>query len=782
MPTNTCSSCGTNFDLRFKFCPNCGATLTGTSPQTHSLAGKVMRGKYRLVRKVGEGSMGTVYEAEHVQLHKRVAVKVLHPDLYLSEEALNRFQQEGIAAGRFNHPNAIQIFDFDKGEDDTVYLAMEYVDGRTLRDIIHQDGALPIARAVSIIEQVLRAVGEAHRQGIVHRDLKPDNIMVLPEHEGEDSVTVKVLDFGMAKIKDYSETLRTQAGRIMGTPLYMSPEQTKGDAADRRSDIYAVGLVLYEALTGRPAFQGKSVTEILLKQGSEKPVPPSQKRPDLAITRDVDRVVMKALSKNPDQRCQSAEEMLDELLAATGVEAAAASPRLARRERTVSMAPPKRRRGPMIWIVAGVGAVVVVVAALVLSASGRGSGAHATRVSLKPERSRSSAEAQYVSLLGEASRHLKARRYNDALEALKSALDSPVKDAEGYYLRGQAFLGKKDRTTATADFQEASRLDPTYAEPHDALGVLALDDGKFGEAGTELQKAIELNPNLAEPHLHRGRALSNLGNQTEAEKEVREALRCDPSSAPAHATLADLQLRQGQRDEAIKSLTQAKRHDPLWAAPRESLGDLYTRLGRTDDALREYDEAFSLSPKQATLALKLGMTQQALQKSTDATKSFRAAVEADAASFDAHLVLGAELAEEKSFDEATKELERAVQLQPKSARALCTLGDVLRAQGKHDDAARRYREAFDADDKSPLAARNLGFLAFEAQNYDEALSMLETARERADDRPMTYYALGILYMDYFPDTVQSTECFQKYRDLGGTDPQVARWMAEIRDR
>jgi serine/threonine protein kinase/tetratricopeptide (TPR) repeat protein len=780
VPTNTCSSCGTNFDQRFKFCPNCGATLDGAPPHGHTLAGKVMRGKYKLLRKVGEGSMGTVYEAEHVQLHKRVAVKVLHPDLYLSEEALNRFQHEGIAAGRFTHPNAIQIFDFDKGEDDTVYLAMEYVDGRTLRDIIHRDGALPVARAVRIVEQILRALGEAHRQGIIHRDLKPDNIMVLPEESSDDPVSVKVLDFGMAKIKDYSETLRTQAGRIMGTPLYMSPEQSTGDAADRRSDIYSAGLVLYEALTGKPPFQGKSVTEILLKQGSEKAIPPSQKRPDLDIPAAIDGVVMKALEKNPDDRYQTADEMLDEMLAAAGIEAAAASPRLSHRQRTVSMPAPKRRSlGP--WIAIGA-AVLLIGAVAALLLPGRGSAAHASRVSLKPEKSRSATEAQYVALLGEASRAINARRYNDALEALKAALDSPVRDAEVYYLQGQAFLGKGDPAAAAADFVEAVRLDPTYAEPHDALGVLALDAGEFAKAGTELQAAIHLDPNLAEPHLHRGRALAKLGNVTEAEKEIREALRCNPSMASAHVALAEIQLSQGRRDEAIASLTQAKLRDPLWAVPREKLGDLYARAGRDADALREYEEAARLDWKNAPLQVKLGLAQQQAQKPADAIKSFGAAIEADDACFEAHLLLGAALAEDRSFDEALKQLERAAVLQPKNARALVVLGDVLRAQGKRDEAAKRYREALAADDKSAAAARNLGFLAFEDQHYDDALSQLEAARERSDDRPMTYYALGILYMDYFPDDQQAIECFQKYRDLGGTDPQVARWMAEIRDR
>ncbi|MFO0981948.1 MAG: serine/threonine-protein kinase [Planctomycetota bacterium] len=206
----------------------CGTKVGLKAERGDPLLGKTLGGKYRVLQKLGAGSMGTVYLGEHIGLKKKVALKILHPELQVTDEALQRFQREGIAAGQFNHQNAIQIFDFDR-EGRICYLAMEYVEGRTLREVIQDGRALDVRAAIDFALQLLRVLAEAHRHGIVHRDLKPDNMMIMESATGER--VLKVLDFGLSKLlgRPLGASMQTQVGRIVGTPLYMAPEQGEAE-------------------------------------------------------------------------------------------------------------------------------------------------------------------------------------------------------------------------------------------------------------------------------------------------------------------------------------------------------------------------------------------------------------------------------------------------------------------------------------------------------------------------------------------------------------------------
>ncbi len=266
-----------------------------------SLIDTLFDGRYRIERKLGAGGMADVYLAEDQELGRRVAIKILNSRHGNDDQFIERFRREAKNAAALNHPNIVSIYDRGEAED-TYYIAMEFLDGRTLKELIIGRGAAPINVAIEYARQILSALRFAHRHGIVHRDIKPHNVLV--DGEGR----VKVTDFGIARA---GTSQMTETGSIVGTAQYLSPEQAKGGEVDPRSDLYSLGVVLYELLTGKTPFDGETPVEIAMKHLSTTPKPPSKLRPD--VPRELDMVVMRALAKNPDERYQSADEMEGDL-------------------------------------------------------------------------------------------------------------------------------------------------------------------------------------------------------------------------------------------------------------------------------------------------------------------------------------------------------------------------------------------------------------------------------------------------------------------------------------
>jgi serine/threonine protein kinase len=308
-----CDTCHSAYPDDFTICPRDQGALRQAADL---FPGMVIRGKYEVLSKVGSGGMASVYKARHVAFGEVVALKLVGTRLASDPDFLKRFRNEAVVTRRLQHPNAVRVEDLDATEDGRPFIVMEYVDGRSLRELVRAEGPQPLSRAVSVTRQVCSALAAAHALGITHRDIKPDNILLGRGPDGAEHV--KVLDFGIAKVREASEGVGegytpTRTGMIVGTPQYISPEQAmgkRGDEVDGRADLYSLGVVLYEMVTGRLPFQSDTAMGMLLHHLQTVPTPPNLARPDLDIPAALSDVLMRALQKDRDQRFGSAEEML----------------------------------------------------------------------------------------------------------------------------------------------------------------------------------------------------------------------------------------------------------------------------------------------------------------------------------------------------------------------------------------------------------------------------------------------------------------------------------------
>ena len=496
-----CPTCQAEFDKGEQFCPKDGSPLAA-APTGDALSGRVLGGRYRLTERLGQGGMGTVYRALHTLMDKPLAIKILRGELSTDAEAVARFHREARSASRLDHDHCIRVTDFGQTEDHLLYLAMELLEGRSLSDRI-KAGPIPVAEAATIAHAVGLALEHAHEAGIIHRDLKPDNVFLARRSRGRE--IVKVLDFGLAKLADDSGKSRsiTRDGTVFGTPEYMAPEQAQGEPLDPRTDLYALGVLLYHMLTGELPFRAETFVALLTKHVRETPRPPRDLDP--AIPPALDAIVLRCMQKRADQRFPSATALVEALVPfaaraePTGptmavqrdpgsgpVGAAAAAPSAAVPARgtsdsrgfdsVTSMVFPRPRRGLHAAIAAG--GLALVVAGLVWART-RGQASAAVASSGGPAE------------LGEIHRLVADGKLDEAaaqLEVLHRAGESAALERA----TGEVAERRGRRLEALAHLHRAKTLAPADPSVRAALAALLLRLDQKIDACHQANRALEL--------------------------------------------------------------------------------------------------------------------------------------------------------------------------------------------------------------------------------------------------------------------------------------------------
>jgi serine/threonine protein kinase len=673
---------------------------TDSQPVTPSdgdpLVGRIISGRYRLLKKLGAGGMGAVYQAEHLLLHKHVALKFLHPKLLENEEAVKRFDREVKAASRFSHPGITQIFDAgeDQGPSGKLhYMVMEYVEGTDLEKIIQNEGALPLPRVLTIAKQVLQAVDEAHKKGIVHRDMKSDNIMICRDPASGNEVA-KIMDFGIAKIVEGAEatatalrqhqSFKTRKGVVTGTPQYMSPEQAAGDPnIDGRSDLYSLGVILYEMCLGELPFKSNTAMGYLGKHIVEPPIPPKVARPDIDLPKDLERIILKALEKRREARYQTAGEMLADIEASVfpAVFAGAAGGGGGKGRRRV------RALLAALLLLGALGAAAFV-------GLGIFEKKRASEVAARLD------ELRHALASGETE---SARSLLESLEGADEAEVRPLRDAlarlEEAKKKAEAqrtWLKKGEDATEAGDFEKARE----YLD--EAARILEDDAVRAGRARLEERERHAKAAALAEQadallrQNEPGKALEKLDEA--ARIAPSEALRLKVAEAHVKKTMkeAEARLAEGKTAEAAECFRRAI----LAAEEIEQPEEIDRARRRLVETLRAHYER--LAPEERTA---YGKELRERAKGLEAELRFRAALQywkdlalfidpSESAALRAEIEAAKARADEQAAFEAAIALARRTEANPPVAGA-----EKVRVA----EALRRYLSDYDGQDGRPAA-------------------------------------------------------------------------------
>ena len=764
-----CPKCQTDNPDSQRFCGDCGTQLPASgeipaptktieSPKEELTTGSTFAGRYQIIEELGKGGMGKVYKANDIEIKEKVAVKLIKPEISIDKKTIERFQNELKFARKIRHKNVCQMYDLNRDEG-TYYITMEYVEGENLKDMIRMSGQLGIGTAVSVAKQVCEGLAEAHKLGVIHRDLKPSNIMI--DREGN----ARIMDFGIARaLKDKGIT---GTGVMIGTPEYMSPEQVEGKDVDRPSDIYSLGAILYEMVTGRVPFEGDSALAVALKQKTEDPRDPAEFNSQLS--EDFSRLILKCLAKDQDRRYQSAEELRSSLenieknIPATD-RTTLSRKRLTSKEMTVTFSPKK------LWVPALV-IVAIAVAGLFLWHPWSGSKppppvSEKPSIAVLPFEDLSPAKDQAFlcdgfseSLINALTKikdlRVPARTSSFSFKGkdlslpeigerlnIKMVLEGSLQRVSDELRITVKLVNVSDESVQWSE-QYKRKLDDVFSI-QDEITLNVVEELKVRLAGGEKADLTKRATNSAEAYQlylqgRHFRWLENKVNFLKARDYFEQAIEKDPNYSSAWAGLADTNMLLG----LLSMMPRAEAARRAGNAARKAL-ELDANSPEARASLGVIIEVFDWDWK-------------------GAEREFKRAIALNPNHFDAHYEYGLLLGRLKRLDAAQAELEKSLHIDPLSSRAYSGLGMVYRLKGDlekakeqnkkseelgpqpvvGENAVERAQKLIDRDGRLPQHVVSLARAYWESGQEAEALKLADELKKMYEENDIGNVAIRL---------------------------------------